>query len=199
MATPGPIRQKIKARLTRTSNVVGAKAKEAKGIIKSEANVVKSDIRERAVNAVDDNTLGYVKRQSRVSERKAERTKRIASRNNTGIVISKSNPDTLDRRKRVAREQIKAGFTENTIKGKTKREVNKIADSYRKEILSRPQTDAQKVKRDTKLQSRAIIGNTSIGAGSKSGPSTADMQKVCPRNATNGGKKGTCAPKMKKK
>ena len=179
--------------------MVGAKAKEAKGIIKSEANVVKSDIRERAVNAVDDNTLGYVKRQSRVSERKAERTKRIASRNNTGIVISKSNPDTLDRRKRVAREQIKAGFTENTIKGKTKREVNKIADSYRKEILSRPQTDAQKVKRDSKLQSRAVIGNSGIGAGSKSGPSTSQMQNVCPRNATNGGKKGTCAPKMKKK
>jgi len=199
MATPGPIRQKIKARLTRTSNVVGAKAKEARGVIKSEANVVKADIRERAANAVDDNTLGYVKRQSRVSERKAERTKRIASRNNTGIVISKSNPDTLDKRKRVAREQIKAGFTQNTIKGKTNREVNKIADRYRKEILSRPQTDAQKEKRDSKLQRNAIIGNTSIGAGSKSGPSTADMQKVCPRNATNGGKKGTCAPKMKKK
>jgi hypothetical protein len=199
MATPGPIRQKIKARLTRTSNVVGAKAKEARGVIKSEANVVKADIRERAANAVDDNTLGYVKRQSRVSERKAERTKRIAARNNTGIVISKSNPDTLDKRKRVAREQIKAGFTQNTIKGKTNREVNKIADSYRREILSRPQTDAQKEKRDSKLQKNAIIGNTSIGAGSKSGPSTADMQKVCPRNATNGGKKGTCAPKMKKK
>jgi hypothetical protein len=199
MATPGPIRQKIKARLTRTSNVVGAKAKEARGVIKSEANVVKADIRERAANAVDDNTLGYVKRQSRVSERKAERTKRIAARNNTGIVISKSNPDTLDKRKRVAREQIKAGFTQNTIKGKTNREVNKIADRYRKEILSRPQTDAQKEKRDSKLQKNAIIGNTSIGAGSKSGPSTADMQKVCPRNATNGGKKGTCAPKMKKK
>jgi hypothetical protein len=179
--------------------VVGAKAKEARGVIKSEANVVKSDIRERAANAVDDSTLGYVKRQSRVSERKAERTKRIAARNNTGIVISKSNPDTLDKRKRVAREQIKAGFTQNTIKGKTNREVNKIADRYRKEILSRPQTDAQKEKRDSKLQRNAIIGNTSIGAGSKSGPSTADMQKVCPRNATNGGKKGTCAPKMKKK
>jgi hypothetical protein len=66
-------------------------------------------------------------------------------------------------------------------------------------VKNTPTTDAEKKKRDSKLQKNAIIGNTSIGAGSKSGPSTADMQKVCPRNATNGGKKGTCAPKMKKK
>jgi hypothetical protein len=174
--------------------VVGAKAKEAGAVIKSEANVIKSDVRERTANMVDDSTLGYVKRQSRVSERKAERTKRIAARNDTGRVISQSQPETLDRRKRVAREQIIAGFSDNTLKGKTRREINKIADSHRKEIMSRPQTDAEKERRDSKLQSRAIIGNTGSGAGSKSGPSASQMQNVCPVTATNGGMKGSCAP-----
>jgi hypothetical protein len=196
MKTPGPLGQKIRAVKTRVKSAVAAKAKSVGTMVKQEVRGLSTNARQRAADMQDDNTLGYVKRQDRVSARRAERVKRRNERNDTGRVISKTNPNTLDRRKRVAREQIIADFSPNTFKGKTKREINKIADGYIKEIKNRPRTDAEKRKRDNKLQRNAVIGNTSIGAGSSSGVSAAAMQNVCPVTATNGGKKGTkCAPK----
>ena len=190
------IKEKIRAVKTRVKAGVGAKAKRVGTMVKQEIRGASVNAQQRAADMKDDNTLGYVKRQDRVSARRAERVKRRNERNDTGRVISKSNPNTLDRRRRVAREQIIADFTPNTIKGKTKREINKIADGYIKEIKNRPRTDAEKRKRDDKLQRNAVIGNTSVGAGTGSGVSASAMQNVCPVTAMNGGKKGTkCAPK----
>ena len=192
--TPGPLMQKVKARVSRTKAVVGAEAKKARTLAKQEARVVTRDFTTRFEDR-NVNASNAENRQARVSARRAERTKRIMERNSTGRVIN-STGEVLDRRKRVARQQIIEGFTPNTFKGKTKREINKIADRHRADIMSKPLTDAEKRKRDAKLQKRAIIGNTSIGAGTGSGVSASAMQNVCPVTATNGGKKGTkCKPK----
>lgn len=193
--TPGPLVQKIKSRITRTKAVVGAKAKEAGTFVKQEGRAIGMTASELKRDRKDDNTLGYVKRDLRKTGRQAERTKRRVERNSTGRVIN-STGEILDRRKRVAREQIIEGFTPNTTKNKTKREINSIADTYRTEIMNKPQTDAEKRKRDSKLQKGAIIGNPQGGQGR--GVSAAAMQNVCPVTAMNGGKKGTkCAPKKK--
>jgi hypothetical protein len=193
MATPGPIRQKIKARLTRTKAVAGQTAKAASAPIKREASVAVNSIRERMP---EDNTLGYVQRQATVSARKADRSKRRYENNVSSLTGPQFKGQGLPNKKRKAISTISESLS-TSLQG---RERRKLAKQYYADIKSRPTTDAQKVKRDTKLQGRAIIGNSGLGAGSKSGPSTSQMQKVCPRNATNGGKKGTsCVPKMKKK
>ena len=73
MATPGPIRQKIKARITRTKAVASDAAKAAAAPIKREVAVAANSVRDRMPS---DNTLGYVQRQTAVSARKADRAKR---------------------------------------------------------------------------------------------------------------------------
>lgn len=192
MATPGPIRQKIKARLTRTKAVAGQTAKAVAAPIKREAAVAANSIRQRGEES--DNTLGYVKKQASVSARKADRTKRRYENN----VSNPNNPtfrgQGLPNKKRKAISTISESLNTD-LRGRARR---KLAKEYYADIKNTPQTDAEKRKRDSKLQARAIIGNSGVGAGSKTGPSTSQMQNVCPRNATNGGKKGTCAPKKKK-
>jgi hypothetical protein len=145
----------------------------------------------------DDNTLGYVKRQDRASARRAERVKRITERNSTGQTINESG-EVLDRRKRVAREQIRETLSPNTFKGKTKREINSIIDERRNIIASRPKNDAEQRKRNDKLQRGAVIGPSGPGAGTGRGVSGAAMQSVCPVNAMSGGNKGTCKPRPSK-
>lgn len=195
--TPGPMMQKVKARINRTKSVVGAEAKQARTMVKQEARGASVNAQQRVADMQDDNTLGYVKRQDRASARRAERTKRIADRNSTGRVIYETG-EMLDRRKRVAREQIRETLSPNTFKNKTKREINATIDRHRRDIESRPTSDAEKRKRDAKLQKRAVIGNTSIGAGTGRGVSGAAMQNVCPVNAMSGGNKGTCKPRPSK-
>jgi hypothetical protein len=195
--TPGPLMQKVKARINRTKSVVGSEAKQARTMVKQEARGASVNAQQRVADMQDDNTLGYVKRQGRVSARRAERTKRVMERNSTGRVIN-STGEVLDRRKRVARQQIIEGFTPNTTKNKTKREINRIADTHRADIMSKPQNDAEMRKRNAKLQRRAVIGNTSVGAGTGRGVSGAAMQNVCPVNAMSGGNKGTCKPRPSK-
>jgi hypothetical protein len=76
--------------------------------------------------------------------------------------------------------------------------VNKIIDSHRKDIASRPVNDAQMRKRNAKLQQNAVMGPSGPGAGTGKGVSAAAMQNVCPVTAMNGGNKGTCKPKASK-
>lgn len=194
--TPGPLMQKFKARINRTKDVVGSKAKNAANIAKQEASVITRDFttryEDRNVNATPAEN-----RQFRRDERRAERTKRIMERNSTGRVI-KETGEMLDKRKRVAREQIRETLSPNTFKNKTKREINNIIDTHRKDIASRPLTDADQRARNAKLQGRAVIGNTGVGAGTGSGVSGAAMQSVCPVNAMSGGTKGSCSPKEMK-
>lgn len=191
--------QKFKARINRTKDVVGSKAKNAANIAKQEASVITRDFttryEDRNVNATPAEN-----RQFRRDERRAERTKRIMERNSTGRPIYRDGQqvDVLDRRKRVAREQLISTFSENTLKYNNKKELNKIADRHRADIMNKPLTDAEKRKRDAKLQGRAVIGNTGVGAGTGSGVSGAAMQSVCPVNAMSGGTKGSCSPKEMK-
>lgn len=192
MATPGPIRQKIKARITRTKAVAGDAAKAAAAPIKREAAVAVNSVRDRMPS---DNTLGYVQRQTAVSARKADRAKRRYENNVSNPNGPQFQGQGLPNKKRKAISAISENLN-TSLQGRARR---KLAREYYADIKNRPTTDAEKKRRDTKLQGRAIIGNSGIGAGSKTGPPTSQMQNVCPRNATNGGKKGTCAPKMKKK
>jgi hypothetical protein len=194
--TPGPMMQKVRARINRTKDVVGAEAKKAGTLAKQEARVITRDFTTRYEDR-NVNASNAENRQARVSARRAERTKRIADRNSTGQTIYESG-DVLDRRKRVAREQIRETLSPNTFKGKTKREINSIIDEKRKIIASRPKNDAEQRKRNDKLQRRAVIGNTSVGAGTGRGVSGAAMQNVCPVNAMSGGNKGTCKPRPSK-
>lgn len=192
--TPGPLMQKVKARVSRTKAVVGSEAKKARTLAKQEARVVTRDFTTRYEDR-NVNASNAENRQARVSARRAERTKRIMERNSTGRVIN-STGEVLDRRKRVARQQIIEGFTPNTTKGKTKREINKIADTHRADIMSKPQTMQEMRKRNASLQRNAVMGPSGPGAGTGKGVSAAAMQNVCPVTATNGGKKGTkCKPK----
>lgn len=197
--TPGPMMQKLKARVNRTKDIVGSKTKKAGELAKQEARVVTRDFTTRYEDR-NVNASNAENRQARVSARRAERTKRIADRNSTGRPVYRDGQqvDVLDRRKRVAREQLISTFSENTLKYNNKKELNKIADRHRADIMNKPRTDAEKRKRDAKLQKRAVIGNTSIGAGTGSGVSGAAMQNVCPVNAMSGGNKGTCKPRPSK-
>lgn len=193
MATPGPIRQKIKARITRTKAVAGDAAKAAAAPIKREAAVAVNSVRDRMPS---DNTLGYVQRQTAISARKADRAKRRYENNVSNPNGPQFQGQGLPNKKRKAISAISENLN-TSLQGRARR---KLAKEYYADIKSRPNTDAEKRKRDSKLQRRAVIGNSGIGAGSKTGPSTSQMQNVCPRNATNGGKKGTsCGTKMKKK
>jgi len=194
--TPGPFMQKVKSRINRTQDVISSKAKNAASNAKQEASVITRDFTTR----YEDRNLNADKqdiRESRQSARRAERTKRIMERNSTGRVI-KETGEMLDKRKRVAREQIRETLSPNTFKNKTKREINNIIDTHRKDIASRPLNDEEQRARNAKLQGRAVIGNTSVGAGTSGGVSGAAMQSVCPVNAMSGGTKGSCSPKEMK-
>lgn len=188
MATPGPVRQKIQARITRTKAVVKDAVKSVVAPIKREAAVAANSISQST--AKSDNTLGYVEKQATVSARKADRAKRRYENN----VSNPNNPTFQGQGLPNKKRKAIAVISENLNTSLQGRDRRKLAKEYYADIKSKPQTDAQKEKRDSKLQSRAIIGPSGIGAGSKSGPSTGDMQNVCPRNATNGGTKGSCAP-----
>ena len=163
MATPGPIRQKIKARITRTKAVASDAAKAAAAPIKREVAVAANSVRDRMPS---DNTLGYVQRQTAVSARKADRAKRRYENN-------VSNPNSPFKFKGEGlpnkRRKAIAMISENANTKLEGRERRKWAKEQYKNIVSKPQTDAERRKRDARLQSRAIIGNTSVGAGSKTG------------------------------
>jgi hypothetical protein len=191
------IKEKARAIKTKAKAIVGAKVKSAGTLAKQEARGISVNARQRVADMQDDNTLGYVKRQDRASARRAERVKRITERNSTGRVINETG-EMLDRRKRVAREQIRETLSPNTFKNKTKREINATIDRHRKDIASRPLNDQQMRKRNDKLQRGAVIGPSGPGAGTGSGVSAAAMQSVCPVNAMSGGKKGTCKPRPSK-
>jgi len=193
MATPGPVRQKIRARINRTKAVVGQTVKAAVAPLKREAAVAANSITQRTPKS--DNTLGYVEKQATISARRADRAKRRYENNVSNPNGPQFKGQGLPNKRRKAIATISENL-DTKLEGRARR---KLAKEQYAIIKNKPQTDAEKRKRDSKLQARAIIGNSGVGAGSKSGPSTGDMQNVCPRNATNGGKKGTCAPKMKKK
>lgn len=191
--TPGPFMQKVKSRINRTKDIVGGKVKNAANLAKQEASVVTRDFttryEDRKVNATPAEN-----RQFRRDERRAERTKRIMERNSTGRVI-KETGEMLDKRKRVAREQVRETLSPNTFKNKTKREINAIIDTHRKDIASRPLSDAEMRSQNERKQRNAIIGPSGPGAGTGSGVSASAMQNVCPVTAMNGGTKGSCSPK----
>jgi hypothetical protein len=162
------IKEKARAIKTKAKAIVGAKVKSAGTLAKQEARGISVNARQRVADMQDDNTLGYVKRQDRASARRAERVKRITERNSTGRVIYETG-EMLDRRKRVAREQIRETLSPNTFKNKTKREINATIDRHRKDIASRPLNDQQMRKRNDKLQRGAVIGPSGPGAGTGSG------------------------------
>lgn len=192
--TPGPLMQKVKARVNRTKAVAGAKAKAAGTLVKQEGRAISASVSARRGDIQDDNTLGYVKRQGRVSARRAERVKRTYERN----VSSPNEPvfrgQNLPSRKRKAISTISENL-KTDLQGRARR---KLAKEYYVDMKSKPKTMEEMRKQNDKKQRRAVIGNTSIGAGTSSGVSGAAMQNVCPVTAMNGGKKGTkCKPKKK--
>jgi hypothetical protein len=186
--------QKVKARVNRTKAVVGAKAKQIGGLVKQEGRAISAGVSARKEDIKDDNTLNYVERQGRISARKAQRVKRRYERN----VSSPNEPvfkgENLPTRKRKAIRVINEGL-KTKLEG---RERKKLAKEYYADLKSKPKTMEEMRKQNAKKQRRAVIGNTSIGAGTSSGVSGAAMQNVCPVTAMNGGKKGTkCKPKKK--
>jgi hypothetical protein len=144
MATPGPIRQKIKARLTKTKAVAGQTAKAIAAPIKREAAVAANSIRQRG--EMSDNTLGYVKKQATVSARKADRSKRRYENNVSNPTGPQFRGQGLPNKKRKAIATISENLNTN-LQG---RERKKLAKQYYADIKSKPKTDAEMRKQNEK-------------------------------------------------
>ena len=159
MATPGPIRQKIKARLTRTKAVVGQTAKAVAAPIKREAAVAANSIRQRGEE--NDNTLGYVKKQVSVSARKSDRAKRRYENN----VSNPSGPQFKGQGLPNKRRKAIATISENLdtkLEGRARR---KLAKEQYAMIKNKPQTDAQMRKQNEKKGKVASAATCKPGRG----------------------------------
>lgn len=181
--TPGPLMQKIKARVNRTKAVVGAKAKAVAGMVKQEGRAISASVAARRGDIKDDNTLGYVKRQGRQSARQAERAKRRYERN----VSSPNEPvfrgENLPSRRRKAINTISENL-KTDLQGRARR---KLAKEYYVDMKSKPKTMEEMRKQNDKLQRGKRAATTGGGTN------------ACREDVMGtGGKKGTnCKPKKK--
>jgi len=157
--TPGPIMQKVKARINKTKAVVGAKAKAAGTMVKQEGRAISASVSARRGDIKDDNTLGYVKRQGRQSARQAERTKRRYERN----VSSPNEPvfkgENLPSNKRKAIRTINEGL-KTKLEG---RERKKLAKEYYADMKSKPKTMEEMRKQNAKKQKGKRAATTGGG------------------------------------
>lgn len=157
MATPGPVRQKIKARLTRTKAVAGQTAKAVAAPIKREASIAANSIRQRG--EMSDNTLGYVKKQAAVSARKADRTKKRYENNVSNPNGPQFRGQGLPNKKRKAIATISESL-DTKLEGRARR---KLAKQYYSDIKSKPKTDAEMRKQNEKKGK--VAGSTTCKPG----------------------------------
>lgn len=160
MATPGPIRQKIKARITRTKAVASSTAKAAAAPIKREASVAANSIRQRG--EMSDNTLGYVKKQAAVSARKADRAKRRYENN----VSNPNSPykfkgEGLPNKRRKAIAMISENAN-TSLEGRARR---KWAKKQYADITSKPKTMKEMRKQNEKKGRAASAATCKPGRG----------------------------------
>jgi hypothetical protein len=149
--TPGPLMQKVKARVSRTKAVAGAKAKAAGTLVKQEGRAISRGVSARREDMQDDNTLGYVKRQSRQSARQAERTKRRYERNVSSPNAPVFKGENLPSNKRKAIRTINEGL-KTKLEG---RERKKLAKEQYKMIASKPKTMEEMRKQNKKKSKQA--------------------------------------------
>jgi hypothetical protein len=149
--TPGPLMQKVKARVSRTKAVAGAKAKTAGTLVKQEGRAISASVSARRGDIKDDNTLGYVKRQGRQSARQAERTKRRYERNVSGPNEPVFKGENLPSNKRKAIRTINEGL-KTKLEG---RERKKLAKEYYADMKSKPKTMEEMRKQNKKKSKQA--------------------------------------------
>lgn len=149
--TPGPLMQKVKARVNRTKAVAGAKAKAAGTLVKQEGRGISASVAARRGDIQDDNTLGYVKRQGRQSARRAERVKRTYERNVSSPNAPKYKGENLPGSKRKAIRTINENLNTD-LQGRARK---KLAKDYYKDISSKPKTMAEMRKQNAKKSKRA--------------------------------------------
>ena len=149
--TPGPLMQKVKARVNKTKAVAGAKAKSAGTLVKQEGRAISASVAARRGDMQDDNTLGYVKRQGRRSARRAERAKRIYERNISSPSAPKFKGENLPGSKRKAVRTI----SENLNTGLQGRARKKLAKEYYADLKSKPKTMEEMRKQNKKKSKQA--------------------------------------------
>jgi len=149
--TPGPLMQKVKARVNKTKVVAGAKAKAAGTLVKQEGRAISASVASRRGDIQDDNTLGYVKRQGRQSARRAERVKRTYERNVSSPNAPVFKGENLPGSKRKAIRTINEGL-KTKLEGK---ERKKLAKEQYKMIASKPKTMTEMRKQNAKKSKRA--------------------------------------------
>lgn len=149
--TPGPLMQQAKARVKKAAVAVGSKAKQAGSYIKQEGRAISASVAARRGDIKDDNTLGYVKRQGRVSARQAERVKRRYERNISSPSAPKFKGENLPGSKRKAIRAISEGLN-TKLEGRARK---KLAKDYYKDIASKPKTMEEMRKQNKKKSKRA--------------------------------------------
>ena len=152
---PGKLNQKIRAVATKTKAVAGAKAKRVGTLAKQEARGASISARERVSDMQDDNTLGYVKRQSRQSARRAERVKRTYERNVSSPTAPKYKGENLPGSKRKAIRTINESLN-TKLQG---RERKKLAKAYYADLKSKPST-MQEMRKQNEKKGRAAASAT---------------------------------------
>jgi hypothetical protein len=145
------IKEKVRAVKTKTKAVVGAKVKKVGTLAKQEARGASVNARQRVADMQDDNTLGYVKRQGRVSARRAERVKRSYERNISSPTAPKYKGENLPGSKRKAIRTINESLN-TKLQG---RERKKLAKAYYADLKSKPKTMEEMRKQNKKKSKQA--------------------------------------------
>ena len=173
--TPGPIMQKVRARVTRTKAEVKAATAGAATAVKKQVSGVKNavaamrDTRQVKVAAKKagkkDNTLAYNVGEA-FSAGKAKvlnsgrpnasagraRIKSARAKKSGPTVYKDGQAYELSRRKRTAINELISMRTDKGAEKATPKELRQKAKRDLIEIKSKPKTDAEKRKRDNKLQ-----------------------------------------------
>lgn len=189
-ATPGPFMQKVKANLTRAKYNIGQGVGQVKGATNQAAQQIASDVSSRVENAQTDNVDRIDEARGRVSARKAARDKNRYERNVSSPNAPMFRGENLPGNRRAAISAISENLNTD-LEGRARR---KLAAEYYQN-LDKPKTDAERRKRNSRLQSNAIMGPSGFGAGTGSGPTGAQMQTVCPLTGGCGGRKGMLVKK----
>jgi hypothetical protein len=173
--TPGPIMQKVRARVTRTKAEVKAATAGAATAVKKQVSGVRnaaraiSDTRKAKVAAKKigkkDNTLAYnVGEAFQTGKSKVfdsgrpnaaagrARIKSARARKSGPIAYKDGQAYELSRNKRKAVRELISMRTDKGAEKATPKELRQKARRDLNEIISRPTTDAEKRKRDNKLQ-----------------------------------------------
>jgi hypothetical protein len=176
--TPGPIMQKVRARVTRTKAEAKAATAGAATAVKKQVSGVRnaaraiSDTRKAKVEAKKtgkkDNTLAYnvgeafqtgkskVFDSGRPNAAVGRARIKSARQKKQGVTWNKDGQQyQLSPKKRTAVKEIISTYSDNTIEKHTPRQLKKMAREDYKIQKNKPTTDAQMRKQNAKKQRRA--------------------------------------------